>query len=158
MPTPTQCTFDITPPRRPGITDVGGGAKVNDGEISDPAGMPTAEDDNQHQNLIVRYGTVVPVCIITVHYAAGVPSINKVAAVSTAVVSGIFTVVDNGVGDCSITWPANTFPAAMADAVARIASATIGMISCENISNGVRVRIKDSAAAAADLNFVVDVY
>lgn len=158
MSSPTTCVFDLVPPNRPGINDVGGGQKVNDGTISDPAGMPDATEDNQKSNLIVRYGMVVPVEKITVHFAAGVPSINKASGVITLVVIATFTVTDNGVGDTSITWPANTFPPAIADPDAKLTGATVGMIACESIANGVRIRTKDGTNVAADLPFNVDIF
>src|SRR6266571_4444042 len=70
MTTPAQCVFDLSPPRRPAITDVGGGAKENDPDPSkapDPITMPTAEDENQAENLLVRYGSVVPHTVLTLH-------------------------------------------------------------------------------------------
>lgn len=159
MSTPAQCVFDINPPRRPGIDDVGGAAKIDDAESPpDPVEMPTAADDNQHQNLLVRYGMVIPVAIITVHYTAGAPAVFKVTSPRVAVVPGTFTVGDNGTGDCSLTWAANTFPAPLADPIANATGATIGKGSAEAIANGIRVRMANAAGAAADINFVAFVY
>lgn len=159
MTTPATCTFDIVPPRRPGIDDVGGAQKQDDILFPpDPVEMPTAADDNQHQRLLVAMGEMVAVAMITVRYAAGVPSINKVASPIAAVIAGTFTVVDNGVGDCSLTWAANTFPAAVADPFVNATGATIGKGSAEIIANGVRVRMANAAGAAADINFVVQVF
>lgn len=159
MTTPALCVFDIIPPRRPGIDDVGGAAKIDDAEFPpDPVEMPTAADDNQHQNLIVRYGLVVPVAVITVHLTAGVPSVFSVSSVVGSVVTGSFTVTDNGVGDTSLVWTANKFPAPVAGPTANVTGATIGQASAVAITNGVRVKTANAAGAAADLDVVVFLY
>ena len=51
-------TFDESPPRRPGLDDVGGGQKVNDGGTPDPIRDPTAEDANQTAKQLVAIGKV----------------------------------------------------------------------------------------------------
>jgi hypothetical protein len=159
MSTPTQCVFDLTPPRRPGLDDVGGGAKINDprpGFQPDPLTMPTAEDENQAENLLVRFGSVVPHTVITLHLdGSNNFVINKVtsckAGVSTT--SGNpFTVTQNGgagSGDATISWAANTFPPAVADHYAVLTGATSGVALAETLTNSVRVRTKSMADALA---------
>lgn len=158
MSAPDTCVFDLTPPRRPGINDLGGAQKIDDGEISDPVGMPMAEEDNQQQEVLQRVAGISPVAIVSVHYAAGVPSINKLIAVSIGVTIPTFTVIDTATGDCSLTWAANTFPPAVADPEAAITGATVGMCACESIANGVRIRLKNSAGVDTDLNFNVKIF
>lgn len=158
MTTPATCTFDLTPPRRPGIDDVGGGAKQDDIFFPpDPVEMPTAADDNQHQNLLVRYGAVVPLAVVTVHFTAGTPSVFKVTSVKTAVVPGTFTVTDGGVGITTLAWAANTFPAAVADHYAFATGGAIATATAEILTNSVKVRTGNSAGAAADIPFVVHI-
>lgn len=159
MAVPTSPTFDLTPPRRPGIGDVGGGQKTDDltyGAI-DPITMPSAEEDNQKQFLLVAYGKVVANAKVTVHFSGGTPSVAQASGCGSAVVPGLFTVTDNGTGDTSVTWPAGSFPAAIADHEAHVTGATVGQIACETISNGARIRTTGTTGTAADLAFVVEI-
>ena len=159
MPTPATLTFDIAPPRRPGISDVGGAQKEDDiFEPPDPVEMPTAADDNQHQRLLVAYGAVVPVAVVTVHVSGVTPSVFKVSSASTLVVPATFTVTINGTGDTSVTAPANTFPPPVADGVASVVGATVGQAAVEQITNGWRVRRTNATGAVSDLPFVLFIY
>src|SRR3954470_23186372 len=96
MTSPTTPTFDLTPPRRPGIDDVGGGAKLDDqSDPPDPVTMPTAADDNQKSFLVVKVCGIVPVLEGSVHFAAGVPAINQAASMAAVVDILTISVVDN---------------------------------------------------------------
>jgi len=160
MATPDQCVFDLVPPYRPGLDDVGGGQKINDPDLPlpDSETMLTAEDVNQGENLLVRYGTVAPLAIVTVHYAAGVPAVFKVATMVGGVVPATFTLTDTGTGNCLVAWPANTFPTPVADHVANATGATPGFATAETLTNSARVRIDNAAGAAADIPFVLFIY
>lgn len=160
MTTPTLPTFDLTPPRRPGLDDVGGGAKVDDSEFPpDPIEMPTADDDNQHQNLLVRYGGVVPIAILSVHYTTGTPAINKVVScVAAAIVPGFFTLTDTGTGNCLVAWAANSLPTPVIDHDAKAVGATPGFATAETLTNSARVRVSNAAGALADINFNLYLY
>lgn len=161
MSTPDTCVYDLTPPRRPALDDTGGGAKEDDQEEPpNPITDPTANDFNQFSNLHVRHGAVVPVAIVSVHFTTGTPAVFSVATVIGGVVPATFTVTDNGTGDTSLTWAANTFPSPVADPDARATGATMGTATAQSITNGVRVRCSNLAnpPAAADINFNVYIY
>jgi hypothetical protein len=160
LSTPDTCVFDLPVPRRPGLDDVGGGAKTNDPDLPlpNPVTMPTAEDENQAENLLVKYGAVIPVAIVTLHYTAGTPAVFKVASPIATVVPGIFTLTDTGVGNCLVAWPANTFPTAVADPVANATGATPGYGTVESLTNSARVRMTNAAGSLADINSVLFIY
>ncbi len=159
MASPTTLVYDIVPPRRPGIGDVGGGAKLDDQDYPpDPVTMMSAADENQQENLLVAFGKVTPSAVLSTKYTSTVPSIDLFSCASSLPVLGTFTVVANGTGDASITWPANTFPAPAARPKGGITGATVGMIAVESITNGVRIRTFGSGGAAADLPATVEIY
>lgn len=150
-------TWDESPPRRPGIDDVGGGQKVNGVPAPDPVRMLTAEDCNQTAAQIAAMGRVVGVCKISVRFSGGTPVLYKFSAPGSDVETATFTITDNGTGDTSITWPANTFPTLVVEAEAFVNGATPAMIAAESITNGVRVRTKSDAGVANDIAFTCTV-
>lgn len=153
-------TFDESPPRRPSIDDLGGGAKVNDEVLPpDPVRNATAEDFNQITKQVEASQRTLQAAVLTVRIGGGgAHSVQQQGCQPSGKSTGTFTLTDNGVGDISITWPANTFPAALADPVASVTGATPAMIAAEKITNGVRVRTKDAANAPVDVPFVVTVF
>lgn len=151
-------TYDQVPPIRPGIDDVGGGNKQNATRPPDPQRSLTAEDWNQLSKQGVELAAVAPMAMLSVKFTAGAPVIDQMTGMGTAAKTiGTYTVTDNGNGDTSITWPAGTFPGRVAYHRAHLAGATVGMIACETLTNGVRVRTMTSAAIASDLPFVLDI-
>lgn len=141
-------------PRRPGIDDMGGATIINDIEfLPDEQTMISAQGDNIKQRLAVSTGKVVPACIGSVHFSGGTPSIAFFSAAGDNVLIGTFTVTDNGVGDTSITWPANTFPPPVIDHEASLTGSAAGMIGCQTLTNGLRVLTLNSSATATDISF-----
>ena len=138
----TTCVFELATPRRPTISDVGGGAKQDDSAYPpNPVTDPAAADYNQMSLLAVRAASVQPVALLSVHYATSAATITSLACVNTNVAASGFTLTQNGNGDVSITYPANAFPsAAAADPDASLTGATPALIACETISSGARVR------------------
>lgn len=157
MSIPTISTWEIVgTPRRPSLADLGGGAFVDDATYPpDPGTMPSAAMENQNEFQVAAVAKVMPACVICVKITAGTPSINKFSAPSGLVITGTFTVTDNGTGDTSVTWPANTFPALTFDSFGGINGATIGQMSVQDIANGIRVRTANAAGVATDLNWTV---
>ena len=151
-------TFDIVPPRRPAVEDIDP-TLVDDAEYPPVAGDPYADQLNQMGLLIQRACALIPVAIFSVRFSAGTPILDSFSCAPTAPITGTFTITDNGTGDVSITWPANTFPtelvksmATITENVAALAPATV------SIANGVRVRTRNPASALADIAFTVAVY
>ena len=164
MPSSNDLTYEQTPPLRPGIGDVGGGAKINDVlNPPDPQTMPTAEDANQTAKQLVALGSVAAMAIFEVTIAAGTPSITALTTVRTDKVVGDFTVTDNGVGDTSIDWAAGTFPAKTTQPVISVFEdadhrGAVAFNTASGGTRGVRCKTRDGAGALADRNFVVMVF
>ncbi len=111
MSTPTYYVFDGDPdnavnPRRPGIDDVGGAQKVNDAEYLPDPDMPDADDDNQHQRLLVGLCKVADGAKIYVKFISGTPTVFGIRAVGSALVAGDFTVTPVATGKFKISCPA----------------------------------------------------
>lgn len=157
MSSPDANTFELLPPRRPGTDDLNGLAKEDEpGELPDPRTMPSAAEWNTIGHLLLAAARVMPAAIFSV--AGGVsPSLLFFPNARTDLVIGTFTVTRNGTGDISITWPTDTFPTAIARPVPGL-NAGPGMIHAVPITNGVRVFTYDSAGAAADKDFTVQVF
>ena len=146
-------------PHRPSVANVGDNDKENKpGQPNDPRYGYTAEALNQRSTQIAAIAKVTDAAIITVEFSSGTPVIVKAIGPSTAIVDGTpFTVTDNGTGDTSIEWTSSTFPPFLRGPRVSIGGTTPGMPAVEEISNGVRVRTFNSAGAATDLPFTVDV-
>src|SRR4051812_25897275 len=112
MPTPSTLTWDLDVPRRASVGDLGGGAKVQAAgtKAPDPVRHLTANDVNQWAKQLAALNSTTAVAKVSVRFWAGAPFVYKVAAPGTGIDAGDSTVTDNGAGDTSITWPANTFP------------------------------------------------
>jgi len=93
-------------PRRPGINDVGGGQKQNDQAFLPDPDMPDADDDNQHQKLLVGLCKTATMAAIYVKFVAGVPSIFGIRAVGSVLQASDFTVTDIVTGKVKIACPA----------------------------------------------------
>jgi hypothetical protein len=112
MATPQFYVFDGDPdnsvaPRRPFIYDVGGGEKQNDQEFLPDPDMPDADDDNQHQWLLVGLAKTATMASIYVKFNAGVPSIFGIRAVGSELQSSDFTVTDVGTGKVKLACPSS---------------------------------------------------
>lgn len=151
-------TFDESPPRRPALEDLGGGAKENDDVAPDPVRDATAEDFNQMSKLLAALARVMPVAQLSVTLAAGVHVLERVSCAPSAPGLATFTLTDHGIGDISLTWPVGTFPPAVARHRAHVTGAVPALISAETLSDGVRVRTWDAAGAPVDVTFDVELF
>lgn len=151
-------TFDESQPRRPALDDLGGGAKVNDDIAPDPVRDATAEDFNQISKLLAALARVMPVAQLSVRISAGTHFLERVSCAPSAPTTATFTLTDNGVGDISLTWPANTFPPTVAYPRAFVTGSTPALIAAEALANGVRVRTQDAAGAPVDVPFEVELF
>jgi hypothetical protein len=76
----------------------------------------------------------------------------------TTTVIGDFTVTDNGTGDTTITWPANTFPPPAYKPKASLNSDVAALAPVAfYVSNGVHVKTRNSAGTLTDMDFTVDI-
>lgn len=149
--------FALASPRRPTADDVDATLE-DDGAYPPAAGMPYADQLNQGLKLARACGLMIYVAKIEVHFAGGTPSVHAVAAANDAIVPGTFTVTDNTAGDTTITWPADTFPIAALSPTASIVDTSHGSWlhpTCATVSNGVRVKTRNSGGTLADVNFIL---
>lgn len=144
-------------PRRPGVSDVGGAALVDDQAAPpDPETMPHATQLNQWMNLLVGYGLVAPAVIVSVSFSGGTPSKDVVVGIGFNVSASDVTLTDNGAGDTSVTLAAGKFPVKSWQAMGLTQNddVEIDRLRAVTIANGVRVKSK-LGAAATDCNFTV---
>ena len=145
---------------RPGLSDIGGGAKEDDQEYPpDPVTMPTADDENQQEMILVGFGQVTSPVATSIEFAAGVPQFKYLNAIDYNLLAADFTIVDNGVGDTTIYTAAVNLPARFLDPTGTInentAQGTICAVPYAAGANlGVRVYTY-AAGVAADLDFTV---
>lgn len=160
MTSPNASTFDIAPPYRPGSADFNGSAKVDDSENPpDPTIMPSAAEYNTLTKLMVALGKVIPVAVVSIKFTAAVPSIDLFSAPGSNVTLPTFVVTDNGAGDTSITWPANTFPAPVAQPTVSLnQDANYAAPRVFAIANGVRIKTPNLSGTLQDAAFTVCIY
>lgn len=148
-------------PRRPTVDDVGGDQKVDSIEHPpNPVEHPTADGWNQKAKQIPALGRVVGACKICIEFDAGAPFVESASACGTAVAASTFTVEDNGAGDVSVTWPANTFPLPICRPTGLTvfsAGATRVSGQVEVITNGVRVRTFNASDVATDAAWSLEI-
>lgn len=152
-------TWDITPPRRPSLDDIGGATLADDAAYPPhKATMPYADQLNQCQTQIERLAAMTEALTISVTFAAGVPSVSQFTSMRTTTVIGDFTVTDNGTGDTTITWPANAVTTSTGGPMPALNDTTVGGgITASLVALGVRVLTWTGAATPADRNFTVTV-
>ncbi len=154
-------SFHQTSPHRPSRSDVQNGLKANDESGPPPPEAPSAEEDNHKSSLIVGFGAVVPIAIVTIEFAGGVPRVFALATVrDDDVAMASVTVTDNGPGDTSVVLPTGKFPAANARPAAFLNDTAGGnrAPSAEAIPGGARVRTSNGAGAPTDLPFTVHLW
>lgn len=157
-------SFDLTPPRRPSLADLGGAAKQDDARFPpDPVTMATAQNWNFFARFFEGLGKFVPFVAIEVRFAAGAPYIANVQSMRSSLVIGSFpTPTDNGAGDTTIDFSsiANQFPPANLppDAVL-IGDGDMRYPTCDTTTaNTVRVRTRNGSGTLTDFPFVVRIY
>jgi hypothetical protein len=144
-------------PRRPSLADVGGATLEDDTEY--PPNRETmiyADEANQWQMQIVAMGGVVPSLVLSVEISGGTPAVVAFTCPRDDLEIDDFTVTDNGTGDTTITWPADTFPPELTRPELTInqdVGALVGGTAVP-VTNGVRVRTYDGSGAE-DLHFTV---
>lgn len=104
-------TFDMSPPRRPSLDDMGGAGKENDANADPPNPVtdPTAPDFNQAAQQAAFFGRVVPVASVSVALVSGAPAIASFQAAPTAMVLADFAIETESTHKIiTVAWPAST--------------------------------------------------
>ena len=143
-------------PHRPSLGQLGGGAYQDD--QSDPPDldtMPSAAMENVNEKTLGGLARTGDVAAFSVKFNAGAPYIDKATFADKELVIGDFTVTDNGLGDTSITWPADTFPVAVTDPCGLTMNemTNVSRTCAIAIANGVRVQTIDEGGIGIDTAF-----
>src|SRR5262245_28490702 len=100
-------------PHRPSLDQLGGGAYENEPNlVPDLDTMPSAEMENVNQKTLAGLARTGVVAWFSIRFTAGAPSVDVLSCCDDTLDASDFTITDNGAGDTSITWPADTFPVA----------------------------------------------
>jgi hypothetical protein len=145
-------------PRRPALDDVGGASKEDDQvKPPDPVTMPCADDWNQIAQLAAYYGQVLPVAVVSVTYTTGTPVVSYFGAIDPNLTGGSVTPTDNGDGDTTLSWAADTFPATNLNPAGLTLneSTAVERMSAVPVVNGVRVRTLDGSGTGVDCAFTI---
>lgn len=170
MSLPDFCTWDggttdegTEPPRRPSAEDCGGDEKLDDEEFPpDEKVHPTSQGWNQKVKQTVALSRMSASGKLEVDFSGGAPFVAAAAGCAAAVAPGTFTPNDNGTGDTSITWPADTFPPFIIspNGLTLYSSGTAPLTGyVEKITNGIRVRTfswNGSAWVAANIPWSIN--
>lgn len=160
MPAADTLTYDIVPPRRPSLTDVGDAAlEDNAARPPIPPKMPYADQLNQWALQVQRFGAIVPIALLTVRFVAGAPVLDSFSCLPTALITSDFTLTDNAAGDTTITWPVGAFPTPIVKPMVTLTEdvAALAPIAL-TVTNGVHVKTRNAASALTDIGFTVAVY
>ena len=149
-------------PRRPSTDDLGGDAKQDNSKYPpDDVEHFTAAGWNQKVKQLAALARVTPACVLEVRFSSGAPYVARCSAASSNVSNATFgTLTDNGTGDTTILWPADTFPPAVlspSGLTILASSAAVRGGDVEEVANGVRVRTH-SAGSPADLPFTIQIW
>ena len=159
MSTPEHYVYDgdggSVAPRRPSLDDVGGGAKANDAKYPpDPETMPTAEDENQAENLLVGLCEVAPTLSVHVTFSGGTPQLAAFAKMATNIVSGDITLTDDATGQTSITLASGKLPVTAMPPSIQVYG-EVDRVWAEAVTGGWRVHTK-LGATYTDVAFKID--
>lgn len=142
----------VSSPRRPSTDDLGGAEKLDDDEFPpDPVEMPDAGGHNQTTKVVSRIAGMTAAAKLEVRFASGAPYVNRADGLGTAIDPDTFTPTDNGTGDTTIEWPADTFPPEVVspNGLTLYSSSTNPVTGhVEEVTNGVRVRTFVNGVAA----------
>lgn len=149
-------------PRRPSVDDVGGDEKL-DNDDAPPNAIEhfTSQGWNQKAKQVPALARVSCSCKLEVRFSGGTPFVNRSPGASINIQPSTFTVVDNGLGDTTVTWPADTFPVFECSPTGLTPlSALRALATVEEVTNGIRVRSwtldASGNATAADVAWTLE--
>jgi hypothetical protein len=147
-------------PRRPTVDDVGGAACEDDQDYPPDPNMPDANSWNQIGKLAACLPQVCPVAVISVTFSGGAPIVSYFAAPNLNLTSGDITPTDNGTGDTTLEWAADTFPPRNLNPAGMTLneSTAVERVSVVPGTNSVRVRTLNGAGAGVDCAFSFCLY
>ncbi len=163
------CTWDASPPYRPGLADVNGAQVRFRAEAPvDPRYMPMAGEENGRAQTEIGFAQVLCNAKVKITYVGGSPT---VAAQRTIAGNGpggappVFSVErypgGSGSGDLFVSWPAGAFPPPTTRPRVGINGQTPGS-ACADWTTvasvaGIRVRTNTPGPTATDLPVTIEV-
>ena len=161
-------TFDLTPPRRPSLADLGGAAKQDHAKYPpNPITMVTAENWNHFARAIEAWGNMVPFLVVTVDMLSGTPTLQAVQSVRstftlTYLQAIVGLLVDNAAGDTTFDYTsiANQFVPPTRPPQVDVIGATGARYPgvSQPTTTSVRIITQDSGGVAADYTFVLTLW
>lgn len=147
-------TWDLQPPTRPSLDDLGSATKEDDAtDPPDAKSMPTAAEWNLFAKLLAQFagGFAFSLKFQLTHGVSGsIAAQWQMGATAVAL-----SVLKNGAGDYSVTWPANSFPTPIHNGTGWCVEAgAYCPLEVQPIANGVRCKLYDAAGVAADKDFI----
>lgn len=162
MAIPTKNTLALDSPRRPTEEDFGGTEQEDDALFPpNPKLHPTADGWKGHTRMLAAAWRMLPVCRLPITFSGSAPAKGVPQAGDPDITSTTFTLADNGPGDTTITWPADTFPASTMPPQAFVNDPAHGswlQPTCEPVTNGVRVKTKNGAGVLTDIHFTISIF
>lgn len=161
-------TFDLTPPARPSLADLGGAAKRDDARFPpDPTSMPTAQNWNFFARELEAIGKFLPFLKVVIDLNSGTPTLTYVASARSSIdltflqaIVGLL--VDNGPGDTTFDYTsiANIFPPPTFPPEVALIGATGARYPgvSQPTSTSIRVVTQDGGGAAVDYSFTLMIW
>jgi len=158
-------TFDLVPPRRPTLDDLGG-ADFEDDDVNppDPTSMPNAGEANVKAKTMAAVARVMPLAQVWVRIVSGTPVIYNAIFASTLLNDSSITLTDEAAGRVRLSWSPDAFPALAGEPAVTPTYTTDAnnpalqsvAAQSELIVNGCKVRTYlTNTAGLVDYNFVV---
>lgn len=150
-------------PFRADVNSLGGDDFVDDDPQPEIGAEPTASVTNEQNRHIAAHERLSPLARLWVQFSGSTPNIIYVTALGTLVIISSFTVNHPSTGTVDILWPNGTMASIAADPCCDSTQSNrhpTGKIHPSPPSgfSGIRVTITDLAAAAADGDFIAEVY
>ena len=163
MSAPLFPTYDGDPPNaiapyRPTAEDFGAELADDQAYPPDPETQPTAAAWNQKINVAAAHARVGAVALIYVRFVAGAPVVDSFSSVSSTLVAGDVTFIDNADGDTDVAWPVDSLPAPLMPAVAHVVE-DVEIDRVRTISGAHSARVVTKlGAVGTDVAFLLVVY
>jgi hypothetical protein len=140
-------------PRRPSTDDLGGDQKQDDAEFPpDDVEHPTADGWNQLVKVVAALSKTAACCKLEIDFSGGAPFVTAASGLGSGIKQSTFgTPTDNGTGDTTVSWPANTFPPfTISPNGLTLYSSSTNVVAghVQKLTNGIRVRTFVNGAAS----------
>ena len=145
-------------PHLPSTANLGGTSKIDDPDYPpDPQTMPAADDFNSRAYTQAALARTTPAMVMSIAFSAGAPYVYGVTMVNSTLDSSDLSLTDNGVGDTTIEYPADSFPVVSGIRPHGLTindDVTIDEMRAVPVANGVRVKTLASSSGV-DAAFTV---